>query len=790
VIRRASYPARGNLRAELSSFVGRRRELADVKRLISEFRLVTLCGIGGVGKTRLAQRVAAQVARAYPDGVWMVDLAELGERDLSDISDMSETDGLANVVAAALGLRENAARAPMEALCDHLRARSLLLIVDNCEHLLTACGELIRTLLGSCPDLRIVATSREVLGLIGEAAFTVSPLPAPDPAELPSAADATTYEAVALFTERAHAVLTGFRLTPDNYVAVADICHRLDGLPLAIELAAARLRVLTPHQIATRLGDRFALLSGGSRLAPGRQQTLWGCIDWSYELCCKPEQRLWAQLSVFAGSFEMDAIEGICAGDDLAAEELLGLTAALIDKSILSRDDRGAAVRYRLLDSIRAYGREKLRENGDEAALLRRYRTWYEDLVERSNREWIGDRQAYWLRRLNQEHANLRTALDHCLGEPGEPERALHILLRLPALYWWGRGRFDEGRRWLDRALGHPAVPSAERARALLLAGRLAFGQGDLDASGRLLAEGEEIGRRLDDPVVRSYATFVRGTAALFDNDVAAAVHLLETALAALDGAGPAALDQRLHLLFTLVAAAGLNGDHELATTCYKQVLAETEPKGEGYHRSNAMWAFGLAAWLQGDLSAAAGHEEASLRLKRSSGLDDPLGTALCLEVLTWVETSRQPRRAAVLFGAVDAQWTRHGTSIDSYGHLVGHRRAGERRTRRALDERAFGDAYRQGRDFTYDESIAFALRERRPAAETKPVDQIPLTPREHQVALLVARGLSNGDIARHLVISQRTAESHVANILTKRGFTSRAQVAAWIGARPGRPVG
>ncbi|WP_063763636.1 ATP-binding protein [Actinoplanes subtropicus] len=787
MVRRAAHPARGNLLADLSSFVGRRRELADVKRLISEYRLVTVCGIGGVGKTRLAQRVAAQVARAYADGVWIVDLAELGERDWASAPGTSDGDRLATVVAGALGLREHSARAPLAALRDHLQERSLLLVMDNCEHLLPACAELIRTLLGSCPGLRVIATSRELLGLIGEAAFSLPPLPVPDPAELPSLTEATTYEAVALFTERAHAVLAGFRLTPENYGAVVDICHRLDGLPLAIELAAARLRLLTPQQIATRLGDRFALLSGGNRLAPERQQTLRGCLDWSYELCWKPEQRLWAQLSVFAGNFAMDAIEGICAGADLVAEDLLSLTAALIDKSILSRDDRDVVVRYRLLESIRAYGREKLHDNGDEAALLRRHRDWYAELVERSNREWIGNRQAYWLRRLNQEHANLRTALDYCLGVAGEPERALHILVRLPALYWWGRGRFDEGRGWLDRALGRAAEPSAERARALLLASRLAFGQGDIEASGRLLAEGEEIGRQLDDSLARSSATFIRGTTALFENDLATAVRLLETALEGLDGAGPATLDQRLHLLFTLVAAAGLNGDHDLAASCYKQVLAETEPRGEDFHRSNAMWAFGLAAWRQGDLHTAAAHEEAGLRLKRASGLEDPLGAALCLEVLTWVETGRQPQRAAVLLGAVDAQWSRHGTSIDSYRHLVGHRRACERRTRRALDEPSFADAYRRGRGFTYDESIAFALRERRPTPEADTVSQTPLTPREHQVAVLVAQGLSNADIARHLVISQRTAESHVANILTKRGFTSRAQIAAWIGT-PGSP--
>jgi predicted ATPase/DNA-binding CsgD family transcriptional regulator len=781
VVVRGGQPA-GGLPAELSSFVGRRRELAEAKQLTSEYRLVTLYGIGGVGKTRLAVRAAGQMVRAFPDGAWFVDLGEIGQPDQAIAPDTPDRDVLAHLVAAVLGVRPRASVTPVELLCEYLAPRCLLLVLDNCEHVLPVCASVVDTLLRVCPDLRIVATSREPLGLTGEVTYPVLSLPTLDPARRPGLADLTGCESVALFVARAEAALPGFQLTTENCAAVADICHRLDGLPLAIELAAARLRVLTPGEISSRLSDRFALLNSGSRAAPDRQKTLWGCVDWSYELCWKAEQRLWARLSVFSGSFEMDAVEGVCAGDDLDVEDLLDLTAALIDKSVLSRDDHGPVARYRMLETIRVYGRQKLRESGDDVLLPRRHRDWYEQLVERANREWVGDRQAYWVHRLNVEYANLRTALDFCLGEPGEAERALRILVRLPALYWWGRGMFNDGRSWLDRALAQTAEPTAERARAVLLACRTAFAQTDPDAWQRLLAEGEELGRRRDDPVVLSIAAFIRGTVALFADDTTRAVELLERALALLDRAPEPELDHRLHVLFTLVAAAGLVGDEKRAIACYEEVLAVAEPRGEGYHRSMAMWALGLAAWRQGDLPAAAAHEVASLRLKQERGLDDSLGTALCLEVLAWTEAGGQPLRAAVLLGAADAVWSGHGMSIRSYRHLLGHRQECERRARHALGDPGFEQAYRQGRSFTDEESLAYALNEhRRPVAVAKPVVQEPLTRREQQVAALVATGLSNKDIARKLVISQRTAESHVANILIKRGFTSRAQIAAWV---------
>ena len=778
---RRGRAAGGNLPAELNSFVGRRRELADIKRLTSGFRLVTLSGIGGVGKTRLAQRAAGLAMRAFPDGAWFVDLSEPAHRAAPAVHPANSTEALAHVVAAALGLTGLSPDQPVRSLCEHLAPRCLLLVLDNCEHLLPAGAALVHTLLHACPDLRIMATSREPLGLTGEVTYPVPPLPTPDPG-WPAEAGATACDSVALFVARAEAVQPGFRLTGDKVAEVADICRRLDGLPLAIELAAARLRVLTAGQISARLTDRFALLGSGGRNVPDRQHSLRNSVDWSFELCDRSEQRLWARLSVFSGSFELDAVEGICAGEDLLAVDLLDLTASLIDKSILSREDHGPVVRYRMLETIRAYGRDRLHGSGEYAVLPRRHRDWYKALVERAKGEWIGDRQAYWLDRLDQERVELRRAVEFCLTEPGGAERALDIAVCLPSAHWRGPAVLDDARDWLDRALALSPAPTGLRARAVLLASRLALARGDRGPGKQLLDEGTELARQLDDTAALSFATSLHGTVALYAGDAPAAVELLERALAILAQQPRRLLDQRLHVLSALVAAAGLTGDQGRSETCYEEVLEITEPLEEGYHRANAMWASGVAAAHRGDLDAAAARQAASLRLRQERGLNDPLGTARCLAALARVEAGREPRRAAVLLGAADARWIEHGVSIVLHRQMDSDRGDCERQIRRGLPGPSFKEALGHGQGLTLAEAVAFALQQRpEPAAPRAPDVETQLTRREEEVAALVARGLSNRDIARSLVISQRTAESHVANILTKQGFTSRAQIAAWI---------
>ena len=774
----------GSLPGELTSFVGRRRELDEVKRLLGESRLVTLAGVGGTGKTRLAVRVAAGLRRVFADGVWFVDLTQLRESGLLT-QNVEHPDVLALLVTATLGLRGQGDGPPVQGLVEQLVDRQMLLVLDNCEHLLQASATLTDALLRGCPGLRILATSREPLTIAGEMLVLVPPLPAPG--HLPSRADTGRCESVTLFVARAEAVVPGFGLTADNHMAVAELCARLDGLPLAIELAAAWVRVLAPQQILDRLTDRFTLLSRGSRAGPGRQQTLRACVDWSFDLCAKPERLLWARLSVFAGGFELDAVEGVCADEKLLEVDLLELVASLVDKSVLVRadvrDDQAEAARYRMLEAIRDYGRDRLREAGEDVVLRGRHREWCQRLVARARAEWVSDRQAYWVARLRREHANMRVAVEYCLTEPGEAGAALRLAVTMPRLYWSAEGAFGEGRRWLDGALAQATAATALRAQALLVNSRLAGVQGDAAAGMRLLDEGEELARRLNLTTELSHAAYLRGQGALMANDLPGAVETLDRAWTTLAGEPDGDLDLHLNVLLALGTAAGLAGGHETASACVREILAIVEPRGGNLHRSYALWVGGLSAWRRGDLHQAAVQEAESLRLKKSSGSDDRFGIGLCLEVLAWVNADQQlHRRAATLLGAADTLCIDVGASITLHLFLVGYHDACERQTRDALGDAAFIDAFHHGRSLTYDDAIAYALKEPPQPSPTRREDaSTPLTRRERQVADLIAQGLSNKDIAARLVISQRTAESHVEHILTKLGFTSRAHVAVWV---------
>jgi predicted ATPase/DNA-binding CsgD family transcriptional regulator len=631
--------------------------------------------------------------------------------------------------------------------------------------------------------LRVLATSRETLNMTGETVLAVPPLAAPEAGQRLTVAELARFPAVRLFAERAAQVIPGFTLTEANVAAVAGICGRLEGLPLAIELAAARLPVLSAEQIEERLSDRLGLLTRGSRTQPARQQTLRASIEWSYELCSQAERLLWARLSVFAGGFELDAAEGICADDRLAADDVLELLAALASKSILTVAHGKSVARYRLPETLREYGQERLQESGEYTTMRRRHRDWYEQLARHVDIDWLSPQIEELTARLFREHANVQVAQDFCQTEPGEAEAGLRIALHVWFFQCWIAGFVSEGRYRLSQVLARAPEPTVWRAQGLLLATFLAAVSGDRGAARALLEQGSSLAGQLDDPATSAFAAWVAAHLCLFAGDLPQAIAYSEDALAVL----PAGVRgrQRAHLLICLANAAGLAGDEERAVACHREIAVLTEAGSEFIRRgysAYSLWAVGAAAWRRGDLDRATGLQQQSLQQRRN----DRMGSIFCLEVLAWIAASRhQYERAAVLLGAAIGPLQSMGATLDGNQHVAGYHRDCERQARQALGEAAFQAAYHRGLELPADDAVAYALQQPpdKPPAKPAVSEAAPLTPRELQVARLIAGGRSNKDIAAELVISQRTAENHVEHILIKLGFTSRAQVAAWAAA-------
>ncbi|WP_342661758.1 Serine/threonine-protein kinase PknD (plasmid) [Rhodococcus ruber] len=759
--------ATGSLPLDLTSFVGRRHELTEAKNLLTRSRLVTLTGIGGVGKTRLAIQVAARVQREYADGVRLVELG-----------DLREGSSLVDAVAGAVEVRDHSARPLWEVLVEHLAAQELLLVLDNCEHMVDAVADLARTLLRTGPRLRILTTSREPLGVGGEAVLRVPPLPVPDPdiEGRPSLRALVKYDAVTLFAERAAAIVPGFALTGDNAATVARICHRLDGLPLPIELAAARLRALSPEQILDRLTDRYTLLTRGSRGAPTRQQTLRWCIDWSFDLCTAAEQRVWARVAVFAGSFDLDAAEQVC-GADLAAGEVLDTLTSLVDKSILIREETGSVVRFRLLETLREYGYEKLEQTGEDLPLRRRYRDWYERLVLDAEAEWISARQLDWIARLKRDLPNLRTVLEFCIKD--DPAAGLRIAGAL-YVFWASQSLFSEGRRWDEQLLARQSgPPTLEWVKTLYGATVMASVQGDLPAADELVQAGRTLVAQTNDLLMRALIDGADGTLALHSGDLPRACSHLEAALVQFDGGGERTLE--VGTLYPLGLAFGLSGLTQQAVECHERVLALTAEHGEKMFRSLSLWALAIAVWRQRDTDRAVRLLEESLNLTRQ--VHSPRVATSCLEALAWItgDLGDLPR-ATVLMGAAEGVARSIGSTAVIHSNLFVYHQECDQRARQELGSSAFAVAYRRGQGLGFDTAIAFALREQPPGTSAAATGMsMPLTKRERQVATLIAEGLTNREIADRLVISPRTAQGHVEHILSKLGFTSRTQVATWV---------
>ncbi|MET9343144.1 BTAD domain-containing putative transcriptional regulator [Nonomuraea sp. NPDC003804] len=702
-------PVRGNLPAEVTTFVGRKRQLAEVGRLLAAHRLVTLTGVGGVGKTRLALRAGAELAAAFPDGVWLADLTALPEPQLLD-----------RLVAQALGVRDQSARRPADVLAGFLRGKRLLLVLDNCEHVVTAVAALVDLLLKACPGLRVLTTSRHRLGLAGEhvllvPSLSLPPVPStglsPEPAAVagttgpapgrnaaPVAEPAallplTDYDAVALLVDRAAAASPGFAVTKDNEERVAQLCRRLDGIPLAIELAAVRLGTLSVDEILDRLGDRFRLLATPATTSPPYHQTLRHVIDWSYGLCTEPERLLWERLSVFAGGFDLEAAEAVCSGSGIDRTDVLDLLAGLVHKSVLLARAHGRRTRYRLLETLRQYGRQRLTEAGMESPLRRRHRDHYQRMAAEAADRWCGEQEIEWLARLRRELPNFQEALNFSLSCPGEAVHGLDIAVDLTRTrVWFFAKTIGEGRHWLERAYqAVPADPPSYRAGAAAMLAWSALVQGDRATAEACMTAG---GRPADDPAVAAVTTYVEGSHALLVHSDRRAIPTLSRARAAFRRAGRHG-DAHMATMMWAMSCAFL-GDGELAGAATREYLAEAETSGAGWAYSWALWTLGLAELRHGDVDRSAALFREALR--RQYDIDDCWGPAWAMESLAWSTASAgHHHRAAQLLGVAHRLRRVTGVSLTALRPFHDLHSAAAHQTRTVLGEQEYTAAFTHG---------------------------------------------------------------------------------------------
>ncbi|MET9438286.1 AAA family ATPase [Streptomyces sp. NPDC006551] len=686
---------RSNLPAELNRFVGRAGERDELARLLEEFRLVTVVGVGGVGKTRLALRIAAEARQRYADGVWLAELSALRDPEL-----------VAHALVEALGLTDHTPRAPRQALIEHLAERRLLLVVDGFEHLVEECAPLVRELLLHSPGLTVLAVGRRPLRVDGEAVFTLAPMDDED--------------AVALFGER----VAGAGVTspapgdPGDGAAVRELCRRLDGIPLALELAAARMPLLTVEQVSRRLDDRFRLLTGGVRGAQPRHQTLRTAIGWSHELCTPEERLLWARLSVFAGPFDLEAVEYVCGGPELPPERVLDVLGGLLAQSLLSREDGPAGPRYRMLDTVAAYGAEWLAALEDTERMRRRHRDWYTGLATWCELEWFGPRQAEVAASTEAALPHLRAAFELCLEQPDEARLARHLAGTL-WFYWVGCGRLSEGRHWLDRALalGSEDEDGDEHARlkALWVLGYVAILQGDGTAAVAALHECGERARFAGNAIAEAYATHRMGCLALLSNDMVRAEELFGRALEAYRELG----ELNSNVLMGQVELAMVRvfqGDLESAVALCAEVREICEERGELWTRAYALYVLAYAAWTRG------AHGEARELLGECITIDhrfhDLVGLVLAIELLALVTASEgDPAEAAVLQGATLPVWDSVGLRLFGSVSFGGPRALCEQQATELLGAERYAAAVREGRGLSLEETVARALAERRDPA-------------------------------------------------------------------------
>ncbi|MEV5541860.1 LuxR C-terminal-related transcriptional regulator [Saccharopolyspora shandongensis] len=765
MVRGDSRPA-GNLPAELTSLVGRRAEAAEVRRLWSGSRLVTLTGPGGVGKTRLALQVGRTARGAFPDGVWLVALDEVTQPDL-----------LASTVASALG-EPGLAGTCNATVAGYIGAQHMLLILDNCEHVINSCAKLITELLVRCPNLRVLATSREALRIEGEALYAVPPLSLPGPGQQVAPGEAARFDAVELFLERALALNPRFTFSAADEQCVIALCERLDGLPLAIELAAAGTRLLPLGALADWAKAPPSEQVFGGRTAPSRHQTLRATMDYSYRLCSPHAQTLWARFSVFRGGADLDAVEAVCGGNVLPPQQVRPALVELIDKSVVVFD----GFSYRMLETIRQFGLEHLRAAGEEDVIRRAHRDQVAALAVEVEGGWFGPDQQALLRRVRTDQANLRAALEFCLTERAEAGAGLRLASALWA-FWLGCGVPGEGRRWLDRLLAADDRPTRERVTALWVNGCLTAMDGDIPAGLALFEQCQRLAARFQDQAGLAHALSQQGLAKLYAGRSEDAITDLEEAVRRERGLGQPN-PYLAEALVDLGVALCYRDRLDRAVEVLQEARLLCSAHREQWLQSWALVFLGLAALIDERVPEAVALIKDALRRKRT--LEDGMGMAHAVEILAWAALAdHDEERAARLLAASEVLSRPVGPHLYGHHRLLQWRDHYLQQARDILGPRAFEEAAQFGRHLASDDVIAYALGEKPAPASVavEPSANLPLTPREHEIAHLVAVGRTNKDIAAELVISRRTAEAHVQNILTKLGFSSRTEIAALFSA-------
>jgi len=752
---------------DLTSFVGRRAEMTELKRLVGRHRLVTLTGVGGVGKTKLAARVATEVGRRTPDGAVWVELADLRDPSL-----------LWQTIEDRLAISEKVGRDPRSIVINHLRARSMLLVLDNAEHLLDACARLVHELWHAAPGLRLLVTSRQALGVPAEQVNQLAPLEVPGDEHALEPGAGLLYPALALFEERAAASSPGFAITSSNQAVVAHICRRLDGIPLAIELATVKLRVLSVDELAARLDSRLDLLDNPGKAITGRHQTLQATIRWSYDLCSESERLLWARSSVFAGGFGVEAAEMCCSDDLLPRAAILEAITGLIDKSVLVRTEVSGRVRFKLLEPLREHGLSELisRKGLDDAEA--RHLAWCAELIRQASMQWFGPAQERWCVSLQLEHANIRAAAEYCLRAPDRVEDALRLLGE--PWFLWVALFLDEGRHWLDRALALPGTDSSARAKAFATAGYVAALQGDLVGANQFVADSRSMATQLSDRATLAYAMHIEGLIQMFV-EPAQAIETFEKALSLYESVLDEVNDDYVIGMRVQLGLAHVFVDSiDQAAAQFSLCRNLCTVTGERWLLSYALYGEAFVNMMRGEYAHSLELTREALSIKRFFG--DALGQAVCLDLLAWTHAELdQTDDAALLLGVSARVWDSVGPRLFGSPHWVAKLDRAMSICESRLGSTRLSARMSQGHDMSLDQGMAFALDEREKPVMAVESGLTALTPREREIAELVAEGLSNRDIAQRLSIAQRTAECHVENILTKFGFRSRTQIATWV---------